>query len=172
VAVAPNPAGNGTFVRNPDLFRELAHSDGIRDFLHERATVGARLARTHVRTYGGPTWKHGVTRMGDYAAMTFAEVELRPTGWRSKFGSDAPWTAQVEYGTGKKKRRRQRIRKVSLVKKGKKKVSLVKGKGGSGGSSSPPAYTTVTTYYRTRPQKGWSPKQRPLRKSLVQLRSV
>lgn len=164
--MAPSPAGNGTFVRNPDLFRDLARSDGVRDFLLERATVGARLTRGNVHTYGGPTWKRGVTRMGEFASMAFAEAELRPTGWRSKFGSNAPWTAQVEYGTGKKKRRRRRIRKVSLEKKSSK-VSLVKG---TRRSRSRPGYTTVTTYYRTRPQKGWSPKQRPIRKSLMQLR--
>jgi len=158
--------GGGRFQRNPALFRELAHSDGVRDYLLERATVGAGLTRANVNTYGGPTWKRGVTRTGEFGRQTFAELELRPSGWRSKFGSNAPWTVQVEYGTGKVKRKRRRVRNVSLLKR---RISLLKGAGSSGAA---PTYHYVTTSRRTRPQKGWSPKQRPIRKSLMQLRSV
>lgn len=158
--------GGGNFVRNPALFRDLAMSDGVRDFLLERATTGAGLTRSNVRSYGGPTWRRGVTRMGEFAARTFAELELTPSGWRSKFGSNAPWTIQVEYGTGKIKRTRRRVRNVSLTKR---RVSLRKGAAGAGQG---PGYHYVTTSRRTRPQKGWSPKQRPIRKSLMQLRSV
>lgn len=162
----PSVPGGGVYQQNPALFRELAMSDGVRDYLLERATKGAVLTRANVNTYGGPTWRRGVTRMGEFASQTFAELELRPSGWRSKFGSNAPWTVQVEYGTGKIKRKRRRVRNVSLVKR---RVSLRKG-AGSGDPS--PTYHYVTTSRRTRPQKGWSPKQRPIRKSLMQLRSV
>lgn len=159
----------GNFTRNPFLFRELAHTNEMRDALLSRAVAGAGLVRANVNTYGGPTWKRGVTRTGEFARMTFAEPYLTPSGWRSRFGSNAPWTAQVEYGTGKIKRTRRRIRNVSLVKRSTK-VSLVKGR--RGGGRPPVTYRTVSTSRRTRPQKGWSPKQRPIRKSLMQLRRV
>ncbi|WTW93620.1 hypothetical protein OG216_09635 [Streptomycetaceae bacterium NBC_01309] len=158
--------GGGTFVRNPALFRELAASDGVRDFLKDRADKGAMVARATVRSYGGPTWRRGVTRMGEYASMVFSETVLTPSGWRSKFGSDAPWTVQVEYGTGKIKRKRRRVRNVSLLKR---RVSLVKGARSRG---APAGYHYVTTSRRTRPQKGFSPKQRVLFKSLRALRGL
>jgi hypothetical protein len=162
--MATSPGGG--FTRNPFLFRELAHSNEVRDFLLSRAVTGAGLVRTNVRTYGGPTWKRGVTRTGEFARMAFAEPYLTASGWRSRFGSNAPWTVQVEYGTGKIKRKRRRVRNVSLLKR---RVSLKKG---AVSPPSPATYHYVTTSRRTRPQKGWSPKQRPIRKSLMQLRSV
>lgn len=154
------------FVRNPALFRELASSPGVRDFLKDRADLGAGLARATVRSYGGPTWRRGVARVGEYASMVFSDVVLTPSGWRSKFGSDAPWTVQVEYGTGKIKRSRRRVRNVSLAKR---RVSLVKGARSRGPAA---GFHYVTTSRRTRPQKGWSPKQRVLFKSLRALRGL
>lgn len=159
------------FTRNPNLFRELARSNGVRDCLKDRADKGAMVARATVRSYGGPTWRRGVTRIGEYASMVFSELELTPSGWRSKFGSDAPWTVQVEYGTGKIKRKRRRVRNVSLLKRSNR-VSLVKGARSRRGSGPPPSYHYVTTSRRTRPQKGFSPKQRVLFKSLRALRGL
>lgn len=160
--------GGGRFERNPSLYRDLAMSDGVRDFLAERAATGAAIARATVRSYAGRTWRQGVVRSGEYARMTFDELEMTPSGWRSKFGSDAPWTLQVEYGTGKRKRRRRRVRNVSLAKRSNR-VSLVKGAARAGGSGSP-GYHYVSTTVRTRPQKGWSEKQRVLYRSLRALR--
>lgn len=161
------------YVPNPDMFRELARGDEMRDFLLERATTGAGIARATVKTYGGPTWKRGVTRMGDYAARTFAEAVLTPSGWRSEFGSNAPWTLQVEYGTGKKKRRQKTTyAPVSLMKAPRHHVSLVKGRNATRRRRTPNRGRRIVTvwYVRTRPQKGYNEKQRVLMRSLLALK--
>jgi hypothetical protein len=144
------------FVRNPALFQELARSDGVRDVLKARADAGHTRLIATAPTYSGPTWAPSTHRAGEYAAMSFSESEMAASGWRARYGSDAPWTMQVELGTGKRKRTRRRVTtttvdltkrsrldmrkrsRVDLTKRSRvnltKGVSLSKGGGGRGGS--------------------------------------
>ncbi|MEU0940299.1 hypothetical protein [Embleya sp. NPDC005971] len=144
------------FVRNPALFQELARSEDVRTVLKDKADTGhARLIAT-APSYSGPTWSPSHQRSGEYAAMSFSTSVMSTTGWRAQYGSDAPWTLQVEYGTGKIKRTRRRVvtdtvdlskrsrldmrkrSRVDLTKRSRinltKGISLTKGGRGRGGS--------------------------------------
>ncbi|MFI1580014.1 hypothetical protein [Embleya sp. NPDC020630] len=174
------------FIRNPALFSELARSDGVRDVLKARADAGhARLLAT-APSYSGPTWSPSRTRSGEYAAMSFSHSVMATTGWRARYGSDAPWTMQVELGTGKRKRTRRKVTKrvpvVDLTKRlGSpvdltKGVSLTKGRrrgsgGGGGGRGGTRTITTyITTSRRTRPQGGYNLRTRVMYRSLLSLK--
>lgn len=174
------------FIRNPALFQELARSDGVRDVLKARSDAGhARLIAT-APSYSGPTWSPSTSRSGEYAAMSFSESEMGTSGWRARYGSDAPWTMQVELGTGKRKRTRRKVTKqvpvVDLTKRLRtpvnlsKGVSLTKGGGGRGGpgggrgGGTRTVTTYITTSRRTRPQGGYNMKTRVLYKSLMSLK--
>lgn len=89
------------FVPNPDLYREIASSGEVRDMLTDIADRGADITRATAPTYSGPTYDPAVSRSGEYRAMVFSAASLSPSGWRAQFGSDAPWTLQVEFGSGR-----------------------------------------------------------------------
>lgn len=86
---------------SPRVFREIARSSGMRDLLKGRADAGANVARAIAPTYTGPTWDPAVQRRGEYRASIYSAATLHPSGWRAEFGADAPWTLQVEFGTGR-----------------------------------------------------------------------
>lgn len=89
------------FTFNARTFREIARSPGMRDLLKDRADTGANVARTIAPTYTGPTWDPAIQRHGEYRASIYSAATLHPSGWRAEFGADAPWTLQVEFGTGR-----------------------------------------------------------------------
>lgn len=89
------------FVPNPLMFQELARSHGVRDLLGGVAERGANITRATAPTYAGPTYDPAVQRHGEYRALVYSAVTLSPSGWRGQFGSDAPWTVQVEFGSGR-----------------------------------------------------------------------
>ncbi|MEU4169441.1 hypothetical protein AB0F46_21520 [Streptomyces sp. NPDC026665] len=89
------------FVPNPNMYRELARSPGMRDALMDPAERGANIVRTSGPHYTGPTYNPTVQRHGEYAASVYSAAHLAPSGWRAEFGADAPWTLQVEFGTGR-----------------------------------------------------------------------
>jgi hypothetical protein len=89
------------YVPNPNMFRELARSSGIRDALKEPADRGASIARAIAPQYSGPTYDPTVQRHGEYAASVYSAANLAPSGWRAEFGATAPWTLQVEFGSGR-----------------------------------------------------------------------
>lgn len=89
------------FVPNPRMFDEIASSPEMHATLLAKAQEGAAILGGIAPSYSGPTYKPGVTRRGEYKARIFAEAHLNPNGWRSQFGSDADWTLQVEFGTGR-----------------------------------------------------------------------
>ncbi|MFJ2515620.1 hypothetical protein ACIPEL_36385 [Streptomyces griseoviridis] len=89
------------YVPNPDLYRELARSPGMRDALMDPAQRGAATARATAPHYTGPTYNPTVQRHGEYAASVYSAANLRPTGWRAEFGATAGWALQVEFGTGR-----------------------------------------------------------------------
>jgi len=144
------------FVRNPALFAELARSEGVRDAVKDRADAGHAKLLATAPSFSGPTWVPSRRRSGEYAAMSFSDAVMGASGWRAQYGSDAPWTMQVEYGTGKRRRVRRRVATPT--------VSLVKGA---------PAGTrtrTVTVTRRARPQGGFNKKTRVMYRSLMSLR--
>ncbi|MFE5332564.1 hypothetical protein ACFRCG_39920 [Embleya sp. NPDC056575] len=148
------------FIRNPALFLELARSDDVRDALKDKADTGHTRLLATAPTYTGPTFSPAHVRAGEYAAMSFSHTVMGATGWRAQYGSDAPWTLQVEYGTGKIKRTRRRVvtetidlskrprldmrkrHRVDLSKRSRvnltKGISLTKSRGGRGGSGGGP----------------------------------
>jgi hypothetical protein len=73
----------------------------MRDALKDVADRGAAAARAIAPTYTGPTYDPGVQRHGEYAASIYSAASMRPNGWRAEFGATAPWTLQVEFGTGR-----------------------------------------------------------------------
>ena len=169
------------FVPNPARFQEIASSDGVRDLLKERADAGLERLRQTAPMYTGPTWNPAVDRAGEYKAMSFAHSVRARTGWRSEYGSDAPWTLQVEYGTGSRVRSKRLKTTTTYRKPPRSRVSLVKGgrvtrhtaRPGRGGVARPTRRTTQRIVYYTRltrPQGGNSPKTRVMYKSLLFLR--
>ncbi|MEU6661259.1 hypothetical protein [Streptomyces sp. NPDC046821] len=95
------PSSTFRFVPNPNMFRELARSPGMRDILKERADRGADVGRAIAPKYSGPTYDPGVQRHGEYAASIYSAASMRPNGWRAEFGATAAWWAQVEFGSGR-----------------------------------------------------------------------
>lgn len=93
--------GRFRYVPNPRMFRELARSPGMRDALNDAAARGADVARSIAPRYAGPTYDPTVQRQGEYAASIYSAATLQPNGWRAEFGATAPWTLQVEFGTGR-----------------------------------------------------------------------
>lgn len=89
------------YVPNPRLFGELARQPQMRDALKDVADRGADVARVIAPKYTGPTYNPTVQRHGEYAASVYSAATLRPNGWRAEFGATAPWTLQVEFGTGR-----------------------------------------------------------------------
>jgi hypothetical protein len=89
------------YVPNPNMYRELARQHQMRDALKDVADRGADVARAIAPTYTGPTYDPAVQRHGEYAASVYSAASLRPNGWRAEFGADAPWTLQVEFGSGR-----------------------------------------------------------------------
>ncbi|MGW4728850.1 hypothetical protein ACWEQC_06665 [Streptomyces shenzhenensis] len=89
------------YVPNPNMYREIARSPGVRDALLDPAQRGANVARATAPRYSGPTYNPTVQRHGEYAASVYSAANLRPNGWRAEFGASAPWTLQVEFGTGR-----------------------------------------------------------------------
>lgn len=94
-------AGRFRYVPNPRTFGELARQAQMRDVLKEVADRGADVTRAIAPRYTGPTYDPTVQRQGDYAASVYSAVSMRPNGWRAEFGATAPWTLQVEFGTGR-----------------------------------------------------------------------
>jgi hypothetical protein len=89
------------YVANPRMFDELARSSRMRDTLSDIAERGAAVARAIAPKYTGPTYDPAVQRHGEYAASVYSAVSMQPNGWRAEFGATAPWTLQVEFGTGR-----------------------------------------------------------------------
>lgn len=129
------------YVPNPRFFDEIASSGEMRTILLDKAQQGANLTRSFAPSYTGPTYKPGVTRHGEYKAQIYSAAHLNSNGWRAEFGAAAPWSLQVEFGTG---RHDDRAR------------------------DSAGRYRSA----RARPQGGYSPKYRPLGRSLDSLRST
>ena len=95
------PSGSFRFVPNPNLFRELARSPGMRNALKDPADRGANVARAVAPKYTGPTYDPAVQRHGEYAASIYSAASMQPNGWRAEFGATAPWWGQVEFGSGR-----------------------------------------------------------------------
>lgn len=93
---------------NPRMFRELARSSGMRDALKDPADRGAAIARATAPRYSGPTYNPTVRRSGEYVASVYSAAHLTPSGWRAEFGATAPWTLQVEFGSGRPATSRER----------------------------------------------------------------
>ncbi|MFK8844679.1 hypothetical protein [Streptomyces sp. Ac-502] len=93
-------ARGSRFEPNPDMYRQFARSDEMYDVLFDAAQRGANAARVRAPTYSGPTWAPGVSRHGEYRASIYSAASLRPNGWRAEFGARAPWSLQVEFGSG------------------------------------------------------------------------
>lgn len=89
------------FVPNPNMYRELARSPGMRDVLKDAADRGAEVARAIAPSYTGPTYDPAVQRHGEYVASIYSAATMRPSGWRAEFGATARWALQVEFGTGR-----------------------------------------------------------------------
>ncbi|MBK3572588.1 hypothetical protein JHN63_01865 [Streptomyces sp. MBT65] len=85
---------------NPRLFTEIARSEGMHTLLLDTAQRGAAFTRGFAPTYAGPTWKPGVSRHGEYKDQIYSSAHLQNNGWRGEFGAGAPWSLQVEFGTG------------------------------------------------------------------------
>jgi hypothetical protein len=100
-------SGSFRYVPNPNLFRELARSPAVRDMLMRPAERGAAVAQAIAPKYTGPTYSPAVQRHGEYAASVYSAATLRPNGWRAEFGATAPWTLQVEFGSGRIEARRR-----------------------------------------------------------------
>lgn len=96
------------FEPNPDMYREFARSDGVRDSLRSVAVRGVNVARGIAPTYSGPTWDPTVRRAGEYKDSLYSDAHLNPSGWRAEFGATAQWWAQVEYGSGRPATSRER----------------------------------------------------------------
>ncbi|URN11368.1 hypothetical protein LUW77_03500 [Streptomyces radiopugnans] len=135
--------GRVRYVVNPAMYGEIARSSEMRDMIWQITAQGAAILSGLAPVYVGPTWKPGVERGGEYKRQIFAELNLQPNGWRGQFGSDALWTLQVEFGTG--------------------------GGGPAGGTTrdSRGRFRRRTP----RPQHGWSPKHRPLGRTLDAMRA-
>lgn len=95
------PSGSFRYVPNPNMFRELARSPGMRDVLKDPADRGAGVARAIAPKYTGPTYDPTVQRRGEYAESVYSAASLQPNGWRAEFGATAEWWAQVEFGSGR-----------------------------------------------------------------------
>lgn len=96
------------YVPNPRLFDELARSNDMRDALKDRADAGADVTRAIAPEYAGPTYDPAVQRHGEYKASVYSAAAMRPNGWRAEFGATAPWTLQVEFGSGRPATSRER----------------------------------------------------------------
>lgn len=96
------------YVPNPNMYRELARSHGMRDALKDPADRGASIARATAPRYSGPTYNPTVQRHGEYAASVYSAATLHPSGWRTEFGATARWTLQVEFGSGRPATNRDR----------------------------------------------------------------
>jgi hypothetical protein len=88
------------YVPNPRFFDEIARGQEMHALLLDTAQQGANLTRGFAPSYSGPTYKPGVTRHGEYKAQIYASAHLQNNGWRAEFGAAAPWSLQVEFGTG------------------------------------------------------------------------
>jgi hypothetical protein len=98
------------------MFRNIARSREVRDLIKDAADAGSAIARASAPEYVGPTYDPSVQRSGEYRSLIFSEVEMGSFGWIGKFGSDAEWALQVEFGTGGGRRNRDsqgRFRRVS-----------------------------------------------------------
>lgn len=89
------------YVPNPRFFDEIARSQEMHTLLLDVVQRGANFTRGFAPSYAGPTYKPGVTRHGEYKAQVYAAAHLNPNGWRAEFGAAAPWSLQVEFGTGR-----------------------------------------------------------------------
>ncbi|MFG3476475.1 hypothetical protein ACGF3K_14585 [Streptomyces sp. NPDC047980] len=90
------------------MFDELARQSGMRDALKDAADRGAAVARATAPEYSGPTYDPAVQRKGEYKASIYSAASMRPNGWRAEFGATAPWTLQVEFGSGRPSTSRDR----------------------------------------------------------------
>ncbi|MFG2679179.1 hypothetical protein [Streptomyces sp. NPDC048392] len=95
------PAAHFRYVPNPRMFDELARAPEMRDLLLDKAQQGANFARGFAPEYSGPTYKPGVSRHGEYKDSIYSGAHLNPNGWRAEFGANAPWSLQVEFGSGR-----------------------------------------------------------------------
>ncbi|MDX3455043.1 hypothetical protein PV396_24400 [Streptomyces sp. ME02-8801-2C] len=95
------PAGRFRYVPNPGFFDEIARSQEMHTLLLDVAQQGANFARAFAPSYTGPTYKPGVARHGEYKSQIYSAAHLNPNGWRAEFGAAAPWSLQVEFGTGR-----------------------------------------------------------------------
>lgn len=152
----PSGRGRWRWQANRAVYDEFARSPAVRELLKERADVGANVARTIAPEYHGLTWGYE-KRMGEYKASIYSAATLQPNGWRAEFGADAPWTLQVEFGTGRRGKRKRS--KVTKAKPRSKLAALAASASSSSGGG------------LTRPQYGWSPKFRILGRSLDALRA-
>ncbi|MBR8638590.1 hypothetical protein KEF29_03070 [Streptomyces tuirus] len=89
------------FVPNPTMYRELARQPQMRDALEDVADRGADVTRAIAPKYTGPTYDPSVQRHGEYAESVYSAAAMHPNGWRAEFGATAPWTLQVEFGSGR-----------------------------------------------------------------------
>ncbi|MET9729689.1 hypothetical protein ABZZ79_03180 [Streptomyces sp. NPDC006458] len=88
------------YVPNPQVFQEIARSNGVRDLLKDAADRGATVARATAPRYSGPTYNPAISRHDEYVNSIYSAAVLQPNGWRAEFGATAPWALQVEFGTG------------------------------------------------------------------------
>ena len=95
------PSGTFRYVPNPRFFNEIARSQEMHTILLDAAQRGANIARTIAPWYSGPTYDPSVSRHGEYKAGIYSAANLQPNGWRAEFGAAAPWSLQVEFGTGR-----------------------------------------------------------------------
>ncbi|MDT6983758.1 MULTISPECIES: hypothetical protein [Streptomyces] len=94
------PRAQFRYVPNRDFYDEIARSQEMHTMLLDAAQRGANFARGFAPEYSGPTYKPGVMRRGEYKQSIYSGAHLNSNGWRAEFGATAPWTLQVEFGTG------------------------------------------------------------------------
>ncbi|MEU2780530.1 hypothetical protein [Streptomyces sp. NPDC007110] len=95
------PRASFRYVPNPRFFNEIARSREMHTQLLDAAQRGANAARSIAPSYSGPTYSPSVSRHGEYKAGIYSAAHLQPNGWRAEFGAAAPWSLQVEFGTGR-----------------------------------------------------------------------
>lgn len=138
------PSGTGrTRIRvNRRVFSEIASSPEMAALLTERAEAGKAATAAVAPEYSGPTWGRA-KRAGDYKKSLDVTLERTGFGYYSTFGASVPYALQVEFGTGKKVKGATQQRD----KRGRFRRLL------------------------RRPQRGHSPKHRPLGRALSALRA-
>jgi hypothetical protein len=93
------PSTSFRYVPNPRAFQEFARSPAVENLVKDAADRGAAAARAIAPKFTGLTYTGG--RKAEYVKSIYSAATMRPSGWRAEFGATAPWTLQVEFGSGR-----------------------------------------------------------------------